>query len=38
MKLFYYSLDVNAKNEDGVTPLHLAAQLNKEDVIDLIME
>jgi len=30
--------DVNTKNKDDVTPLHLAAKLDKEEVIELLLD
>jgi len=32
------TIEMLAKNEEGATPLHLAAQLNKEKVIDALLE
>ena len=31
-------IDINAKNKEGASPLHLAAQLNKEMVIETLLE
>lgn len=34
----FITTDINAANEDGASPLHLAAQLNKDRVIDALLE